>query len=276
MFLTEHFKNKNKKLIIMSHYRLLDKNPSAIITVAGSEKKIYQNNEIFLNDGENFEFRFFNPLQVKIGIEIIFDGVKKNNGYLVLKPGQDIVLDRFIDEQRKMKYETYTIDSNNSDAVQAAAMNGVIEIKFYTEEVYRPKPVMRGRKLSKSKSCGSNFNSRMYSSPGVYTNELDQSTSADVNYSDYSTLSCCSGMGSIDYSPEETGRIEKGEDSDQEMKTVNVEFGNRPIHSIVYRLKPTSQLNEGVSEIRQYCSSCGYRLRKQTWQYCPKCGEKLD
>jgi nicotinic acid mononucleotide adenylyltransferase len=47
----------------MAHMRLLDREPSAIITVAGSEKKIYQDGQIFINDGDNFEIRFFNPLQ---------------------------------------------------------------------------------------------------------------------------------------------------------------------------------------------------------------------
>ena len=62
----------------MAHMRLLDREPSAIITVAGSEKKIYQNGQIFINDGDNFEIRFFNPLQEKIGISITFNGIQKN------------------------------------------------------------------------------------------------------------------------------------------------------------------------------------------------------
>ena len=48
----------------MAHYRMTDKLPSAIITVNGNEKKIYEGNQIFLQNGDNFEIRFFNPLQI--------------------------------------------------------------------------------------------------------------------------------------------------------------------------------------------------------------------
>ena len=36
----------------MAHYRMLDAEPSAIITVNGSERKVYQDGKIFLKDGD--------------------------------------------------------------------------------------------------------------------------------------------------------------------------------------------------------------------------------
>lgn len=117
----------------MTHYRMLDRAPSCAILHNRNELKIYQGNQVYLNDGDNFELRFFNPLPYKIGVEINFNGIKKGDGYLVLNPGQDLILDRFLDEQRKMIFETYTIDGNNEVAVKAAEQNGVINFNFYRE-----------------------------------------------------------------------------------------------------------------------------------------------
>lgn len=264
----------------MTHYRMLDQEPSAIITVAGSEKKIYQNGQIFLNNGENFEIRFFNPLQTKIGVEILFDGIKKNDGYLVLKPGEDVILDRFLDDKKKMLYETYKIDANNPAAVNAAKMNGLIEFKFYKEYF---KPI--NYKLS-CKCSSRNCNSISYTSPGIFSHEVDYSDEFNDSIFDASssatmdnlTLDMNTPIGCYNTSTKnlvETGRIEKGSESEQEMKIVDMQFEPNAFHTIKYQLKPTSQLNVDVSEIRNYCSRCGYRLRKSSWKFCPKCSEKL-
>jgi hypothetical protein len=165
----------------MSHYRLNDVEPSAIVTVNGSEKKIYDNNQIFLNPDDNFEFRFFNPLQEKVGIEIIFNGKKKDNSLLILNPGEDISLDRFMDDKKKMKYSTYFIDGNNEQAVKATEKNGLVEINFYKEQSYNSY-----NHFNTTTNWGGNFDTtgytsagfgggNMYSSPGVFINELDES-----------------------------------------------------------------------------------------------------
>ena len=112
---------------------MLDRAPSVMITSNRNELKLYQNNIVYLNDGDNFELRFFNPLQQKVGVEIMFNGIKKGDAFLVLNPGQDLFLDRFLDEQRKMLFETYVIDGNSKDAVDAIAKNGIITFNFYKE-----------------------------------------------------------------------------------------------------------------------------------------------
>ena len=119
----------------MTHYRMLDRAPSVVITSNRNELKVYQDNVVYLNDGDNFELRFFNPLQEKIGVEIMFNGLKKGDGFLVVNPGQDLILDRFLDEQRKMLFETYVIDGNNEAAVEAIQQNGIITFNFYKEHV---------------------------------------------------------------------------------------------------------------------------------------------
>jgi len=243
---------------------MLDQEPSAIVTVNGSEKKIYQNGQIFLNNGENFEIRFFNPLQEKIGIEIIFNGQKKNDGLLVLNPGQDITLDRFLGENKKMRYETYTIDSNNSAAVQAAALNGLVEFKFYKEKINNSN-TWTG--VYNNYFCCRVITSPSYTgSPPTYSTNTTYSSS-DSDFNSYATLDSVKSV--------ETGRVEKGPESNQNLSTVDVNFEIFPFHTISYQLKPNSQLSD-LKEIRQYCTGCGYRLRKQNWRYCPSCGTKND
>ncbi len=299
----------------MTHYRMLDRAPSVIITSNKNELKIYQGNLVYLNDGDNFELKFFNPTMEKIGIEVLFNGIKKGDSYLVLNPGQDLTLDRFLDEQRKMVFETYTIDGNNEAAIKAIEQNGVITFNFYKECNYRrlwsdpaqndininynfpPKPTNYSNSTSgKSgyrgasgtsgiagstgymgasgtasfagsagstiqqqnisytcQSTYSNYNSRIYNSPGIYADELD----------------CSENIV-------ETGRIEKGDISNQEIKSVNIQFDTQSFHTISYKLLPYSQMNKTIKEVRVYCTECGYRLRKENWKFCPKCGSKID
>lgn len=265
----------------MSHYRMLDHEPSAIITVAGSEKKIYQGGQIFINDGENFEIRFFNPLQEKIGVEIIFNGIKKNDGLLVLRPGEDITLDRFLGEKKKMKYETYTIDGDSKSAVKAAELNGLVEFKFYKEKINY------GCGFITFTNNNFNFNSPTYTSPGVYgtsttasgyynTNGINLTgsigASTDSFFYDAQPLKRTKSLKSKKV---ETGRIEKGPESNQDLKTVDVEFDLTPFHTINYLLKPNSQKPTEITEVRQYCTKCAYRIRKQSWKFCPKCSFEI-
>lgn len=335
----------------MAHYRLLDRVPSVVITSNRNELKLYQGNLVYLNDGDNFELRFFNPLQEKLGVEIIFNGVKKGDSYLVLNPGQDLILDRFLDEQRKMLFETYSIDGNNQEALEAIEKNGLIKFNFYKEyhrnystqrDVnvnynFPPKPhkpikykkswtgssgnigvsgvsgtsgasgtcgmsgtsgasgtygmsgsaglphFTNSRGISTSTSTSttnvyytdfSNSNNRIYTSstftsPGVSTTISDFSFSQD--YWIPSTNSTTPVIDSL-----ETGRIEAGEMSNQQLKVVNAQFASTPFHTVSYQILPYSAMNRTIAEVRTYCTECGYRLRKDNWKYCPKCGEKIQ
>lgn len=255
----------------MTHYRLRDEiTPSFIVTVNGSEKKIYEGNQVFLNNGENFELRFFNPMQEKIGAEIIFNGKKTSKSMLVLNPGEDVSLDRFLNEKKKMLFETYKVDASNPLVEKAIKKNGLLKVKFYKE-----------KQIVWTCRGGNTF----YNSPDIYTTNFDytyqvgnfSTTGLDVlqgsttNFSAYSTNT----SNEVKLTKKlETGRIEKGPKSDQKLNVVDVEFEDKPFHVIEYQLKPASQM-VNVREIRNYCEKCSYRIRKSNWVYCPKCGQKL-
>ena len=297
----------------MSHYRLNDVEPSAIVTVNGSEKKIYDNNQIFLNPNDNFEFRFFNPLQEKLGIEIIFNGQKKDKSLLILKPGEDVSIDRFMNDKKKMKYSTYFIDGNNEQAVKATEKNGLVEFNFYKEKLWNNYNY-DWSSYNSTFTSGSTYNS-------TFTSGSSTSTGLP-HYGNTTTLRNVNGMGNVsvgDISPTntlgvygsigdsgtfttnfsdtfngaftttnisnsnsrgytkslETGRVEKGETSNQDFKEIDLDFETTPFHSINYELKPQSTYISDIAETRNYCGQCSYRIRKKHWRYCPKCGDKL-
>ena len=88
------------------------------------------------------------------------------------------------------------------------------------------------------------------------------------NFSGY-LKSCKSRSKSID-----TGRVEKGEQSNQQLESVDVKFQTYAFHTVSYQLKPNSEKTQYANEIRQYCI-CKYRIRNNNWKFCPKCGRDL-
>lgn len=328
----------------MTHNKMLDRNPSVQITSNRNELKVYQDNIVYLNNGDNFELRFFNPLQEKLGVEVCFNGEKKGDGYLILNPGQDLNLDRFLDEQRKMVFETYSINGDSKEAREAIAKNGKISFNFFKEsnwynnyhkEIdvnydFPPKPKRYddwNNNISFSNTSNYNSNSRTYNAgvkgnsgpqgstgnlgvPGQAgtTRGVNISTTTNVNIPYQATLDTFSNENTtssvfmtqslgditnissfdstfkspgiftseVDYSKVETGRVERGDISNQSLKSVNVQFQPNAFYTVEYQIMPHSAKNRGVTEIRQYCSECGYRLRKNSWKFCPKCGEKIQ
>lgn len=266
----------------MAHYRLSERFPSAIITSGGNEKKIYEGGYIYLNDGENFEIRFFNPTQYKLGVEIIFNGYKKGDGYLVLNPGQDVTLDRFLDEQRKMIFETYTIDGNNQAAVEAIQKNGLIEFNFYKEAYYHPTTFnYSGNQSGIQGGWPGTYGCTGFAGLGGYSSITATSNTEPDQYFTYfsENIETSKLKSKLNYNKKEktieTGRIEKGDASNQTLENVNEKFENVKFHSIAYKMLPYSSKPVEISEIRQYCPKCSYRIRNNSWKFCPKCSQKL-
>lgn len=288
----------------MTHYRLADSTPTAIIlarnprTSSLDELKIYTNNHIFLNNGDEFKIRLFNPLTEKIGVQIGFNG-QLSNSMLVLNPGEDVVVDRFLDDQRKMLFETYQYDKNNVAAVNAIAKNGIVEIRFFKEYIQPTISTystgtygtlhnvsgmgsittsgLNGTITSNSTFASfntSNNNSRLYDQ-NAFLNQVSDSLDFASDFKEEEVVKEVKSKSTKLSKKAETGRVEKGQHSDQNFKQVDIQFQTYPFHAIVYNLKPTSEKTTYTREVREYCVKCGYRLRNNSWLYCPKCGEKI-
>ena len=73
----------------------------------------------------------------------------------------------------------------------------------------------------------------------------------------------------------ETGRVEKGSNSEQKIKTIDKEFEFYSFHSIEYKMLPISQKVNTTDDInvKVYCTNCGSKLGKGD-KFCSKCGTK--
>jgi len=58
---------------------------------------------------------------------------------------------------------------------------------------------------------------------------------------------------------------------DETYSSSAVSFAMAPSYTIEFKLLPAKTDNV----FRVYCVSCGFRRRKQSWRFCPKCGEKF-
>ena len=273
----------------MKKLQFEDVYPYASISTNNHEQKVYEKNTVFLNNGQNFEIKLFNPSQTKLGVNVSING-QSSDKLLVLNPGQQFTLDRFLDDKKKMIFETYTVDGSNEQVLKAIENNGNIEISFYKEKIT---PSIEYSTMYNMNGMGSvstfntiNRNSRVYSkgfnnSTSTYGANINSTfTSAGIPFveTDKSFLST-SNLDFSDYVAEskslETGRVEKGEESNQNFKQISVEFETTPYHTISYKLLPISQKETiTTQEIRMYCTACSYRKRKPTWKFCPACGEK--
>ena len=86
---------------------------------------------------------------------------------------------------------------------------------------------------------------------------------------------CKTSFFNCNLNKDETGRIEKGSESNQSFVNDNTSFEYLSFHNITYNLKPVSQKPVEISEIKRYCK-CGYRIRKNSWKFCPKCSSKIE
>jgi hypothetical protein len=142
-----------------------------------------------------------------------------------------------------------------------------------------------------------------FTSPGIFTNDADlsvsntidgyvQETTTPLNFivnKEQAKKNWQPVLDELDLSSEEklewkaeykemkleTGRVEMGEESSQEMNVVDAQFESTPFHVVTYQMKPESHKPQTISEVRNYCTGCGYRIRKSSWKFCPKCGEEL-
>lgn len=111
-----------------------DSNPKAYIT-KGKQRVKQFDGIVYLNDGDNFEVELFNPTTNHIMAQIKVNGKLISNRGLVLRPGERVFLERYIDTNNKFVYSTYEVNGGNKEVQKAIAFNGIIEIKFHKEEM---------------------------------------------------------------------------------------------------------------------------------------------
>ena len=350
--------------MITQNYGLV--HPSCEVLVNGQKRKLYgkNKNKVYLNNGDEIQLKVYNPLSTRVGFQLKMNGYESDNAILVVNPGQTAVIERFIGTNRKIKFNTYVVDKNNSQTKQAIKENGKLEVYFYTEYInnnwvqpitinpiinpiiqpiinppiytppYNPYPIWYQQPIN---ICGgTTSNGGLYrtttdtnsTSSGYYNCDFGVSSagykassanagSASTNFN-YDTSNSINLEGEVNVKGNlrvngklinsdlhETGRIEKGNKSNQHFSQTQFVCGNI-IKTYLFKLLPYSEKKEDKptqttstsnynpyivqntgqvfnnnyvrSEFREYCPNkrCNYRIRKSNWSYCPICGQKID
>ena len=245
-------------------------NTSAHIALNRNRLRSYEKS-VYLKDGSNFEIELFNGETVNVLAKIWLNGNLISNSGLILKPGQRFFLDRFIDTNNKFLFETYKVDASIETA-SAIANNGLIRVEFFREQ-----------QLTVPKwSTGLDWTYRPTYTYGTGTPYIPVTHPDPNNIQFFSNANIATSVaGSFTTTVSntcslETGRVEMGESSDQSFGVSNMNFDTFYFQSSEWKILPESTKPVEVSKIRNYCSDCGTRVKKQTWKFCPSCGEKLD
>jgi hypothetical protein len=248
--------------------QIASSNPGAwIVSPKDRGRKQIKSGKVFLNDGDEFEIELFNPLTVSVLADIKLNGQPISKTGLVVKPGQRVYLDCFIDDRKKFKFSTYEIE-NSGEALNATANNGVLEVFFYKEDVitldnwqkrfdriivekhypYNPYPWYNPYKVY----CGTNFpiyGTTTNNANGIIgnittTNDIYSSNSINCSYNSTSNLYAnINNNGNVNLTncSIETGRVEKGEKSKQKFTEVDMEFEKHYIASTIIQILPESR-----------------------------------
>jgi Zn finger protein HypA/HybF involved in hydrogenase expression len=292
--------------------------PTANIAINKSRLKVYgKKSEVptyYLNKGQEFQIELFNPTTNNILAKISLNSKPIAQGGLVLRPGERVFLDRYIDVARKFKFDTYEV-ANTNEVKEAIKDNGDFKVEFYAEWVM-PEPsywdissyydlnVYGTNNLNTPttpngpniRTTNTNYN---YSAPVGGDINLTLTSNYSVDAIPIATASAGEAtLDALDFAPEpvkknpiknlktrkrritkkstiETGRVEMGSASSQEMTTVNMNWVTIPFHTVEYKMLPLSQKVNTVqdTQVKRYCSNCGTK-QKPTFKFCPSCGAK--
>jgi hypothetical protein len=114
------------------YYQTKTGTPCAYITK--DRKRLKQFGQtVYLKNGDEFELELFNPTSTTVLSKIKLDGSYIAGGGIVLKPGQRVYLERYLNEARKFKFETYEVDGTSNEVLDAIAGNGDVVIDFFDE-----------------------------------------------------------------------------------------------------------------------------------------------
>jgi hypothetical protein len=270
------------------YYNSTTSNPSAWIVDSKDRgrKKIYLNSKIYLDNNQEFLIELFNPTKDSVLAEIKVNGNNASGNGLILRPGERFYLDCFVGDKRKFIFKTYEVENTN-ESLNAIANNGFVEVSFFKEKVSSKYNTFIGQLGSKTNTYvdlktpywnGSSLNLENLDKTTAYMDYLSKNLNKSIKYSEY----VCESTPEVDYShlkrsvsTTETGRIEKGDKSEQKFETVNMDFETYCINKVSYQLLPNSKKPIETAELKKnFCSNCGHKL-KGTEKFCPSCGTRI-
>ena len=248
--------------------------PTAHITKKKSRLKMYNGNVVYLNDKDNFEFEIHNPTQKSVLCKIKLNGSYISTSGIVIRPGQRVFLERFLDSNNKFEFSTYEVKdtSENRDAID---LNGDVRIEFYDESQIVDYPHLSGGNWGNGWAhinIGSPYYGNMTFTNNSSTTYLSTTShlTSGTNTFEGPNIRSLKSKKSI-----ETGRVEKGEKSNQTFTTSNQNFNYFASHQIIYKILPLSNKINTTEDIKHYCTECGTKT-KSKYKFCPSCGYDLN
>jgi len=267
--------------------------PTAAIAINKGRIKLYNKKSdtptYYLKSGQEFQLELFNPTVNNILVKIKMDGVLISQSGLVLRPAERVFLDRFLDVPKKFKFDTYLV-SNTNECKEAIKNNGNIEILFFNEQKIMCYNTTRTLVSPDISSCTSYLNHNTtttttssnvsgtnigFSNTFLPTNSLSFNGSEVLMDMSIQSSNNTNSKREITTNKLETGRVEKGENSDQKFSYVDMNFYSYSFHTIKYNILPISQKNIEPKELyKTYCSNCGAKAMPKA-NFCSKCGKKI-
>lgn len=235
-------------------------------------RKSIKKGKVYLQDKEEFQIELYNPLQNCVLADIKLNGNSISKSGLVLNPGQRFYLDCFIDDKKKFIFNTYEVDESD-ETQQAIAKNGLLEVFFYKESVVtlenwndKFNRILTGRTYPywvypsyypwsgvyygtgiTTGICNTTTTAGNFNLTNVSTSNAYYSNTTPINASYTSDFSLTSSIGGS----METGRIEKGQKSQQKFESIDMDFDKYYIASTILQILPESRKPVETKEIKK-------------------------
>ena len=248
----------------MTNLQFQTKLPTAHIAVNKNVQSEFYG-QVFLNSEEEFQIELFNPLPNTVAAKIYLNDNLISSSMLVIKPGERVWLERFLDTNKKFKLATYSVD-NTPLAIEAIKSNGKVRIEFFRE---------------KEVQYLSTYNYIYHDWNPPTTPYINPAPNSNPWYSDLMPSYTCEAQNINCYNTSmsntiETGRVEKGSNSNQDFSSYYGDFEYFSFHNINLQLLPLSAKTfiDSRELNKVYCPSCGKKAKKGD-NFCRKCGTKI-
>lgn len=247
--------------------------PTAFVTKGRQRVKQFSghgNGSVYLKNGDEFEIELFNPTSEKVLAKISLNGKNLGSG-IILRPGERVFLERYLDEAKRFKFETYEVETGNPNVEAAIRQNGLVSVEFHEEF----------KNVSGwTVTYGS---SDWYQNPNVWQPGVNADLKIGSHNADLQNLSyCCTDNAGEFKAPEppkefkETGRIERGSDSNQSFVYDNTNFNTWYTWRTSWQILPESQKPLMSKDVKVFCTKCGAKQKRNTHKFCPICGTKYE
>ena len=243
----------------MTNYTTKVAEPTAHITV--KKQRVKQNGKnVYLDNNTEFELELYNPTDTKLKATIEFDGNLISTSGIVLRPGERIFLDRYLDVDRKFLYETYEVKDTEQNR-EAIDNNGLVKVRFYQKQSWQNPSIFSGSNAYFTRNWGLN-NSGYVNGNGVTFTTTGMNLVSEVNnsYNANDTI--------------ETGRVEQGSKSNQVFQSEYDMYYAWSSWETSWKILPKSQELKTSKDLIQKCNRCNTKL-KSNWKFCPECGTQM-